>query len=331
MSSLRFYILIFLLAATVMADRTDDFSEEEDYTIEVVSIFFSTISFLGSTFIVVMYLRHPELRSFIFQIVVWISASDMIYSLANALGNPSDGTDACYAQAVMIQFFGLSSMLWTVAIAFTVDQVYLKGKSLDDATQLKKNFHLFVWPASTLLTILPATTGNYGSATGWCWIDVKHNADWGTTWRFLCFYVPLWAVAVYNLTVYYRVRVALNEAIEQGGSKAGSVQRMQRLIYYPLVLVGCYFFGTINRIENIFAKPVYVLVVFHTIGMSSQGTLNALVYGLSPSVKQVIMKEYCGGKGVQLNDEFSEGKSEGLVDISVDDFKRQMTEEGDEV
>jgi len=257
----------------------------------IVSIFFSAISFCGSSFIVITYLRYPMLRSFIFQLVVWISASDIMYSIGNAIGNPSDGSAACYVQAVFIEFFGMSSALWTACIAYVVDRVYLKGRQLGEATSLKRGFHIFVWGLSALLTILPATTGNYGPSTGWCWIDVSSNPTAGTAWRFICFYLPLWAVVGYNLSVYIKVNRALNEAGAGDGGNA-NIRQIQRMIYYPLVLVICYIFGTISRIQQLFGPPVYGLVILHTIGMSSQGTLNAIVYGLTPSVKNLLFGKH---------------------------------------
>eukprot|EP00470_Lotharella_oceanica_P013337 CAMPEP_0170182584 /NCGR_PEP_ID=MMETSP0040_2-20121228/28293_1 /TAXON_ID=641309 /ORGANISM="Lotharella oceanica, Strain CCMP622" /LENGTH=341 /DNA_ID=CAMNT_0010428051 /DNA_START=181 /DNA_END=1204 /DNA_ORIENTATION=- len=242
-----------------------------------------------------------------------------MYSIANAIGNPSDGSAACYTQAIMIQFFGLSSMLWTVTIAYTVDRVYLKGRSIEEAAEIKKTFHYIVWGISLLLTILPATTGNYGQSTGWCWIDVKENAEAGTAWRFVTFYIPLWLVAGYNLSVYAHVRSALNAAVEQGGENAGNIAGLQRMVYYPLVLVVCYIFGTISRIQQIFGPPVYGLVILHTIGMSSQGTLNALVYGLTPSVKRVMCGE--GSKLDEPSVQNVDRMDDGLVSVGLDDAK----------
>lgn len=253
-----------------------------------------------------MYLRYPDLRTFVFQLVVWISASDIVYSIANGIGNPRDGTDACYVQAIFIQFFGLASIMWTATIAYTVEQVYLKDdspiKTLEDAARLKMTFHYIIWPVVTLCTILPATTGNYGSAAGWCWIDVIKNSTAGTVWRFFCFYIPLWAVCIYNLVVYAKVRKRLQETAEREGKLPDRVKRLTRLVYYPLILVVCYIFGTINRIVSIFSRPVFGIVIIHAVGMSSQGTLNAIVYGMNPQVKNKIRAIF----GYEDQEDFSE-------------------------
>jgi len=74
------------------------------------------------------------------------------------------------------------------------------------------------------------------------------------------------------------------------------------MVYYPMVLVGCYFFGTISRIQQIFGPPVFALVILHTIGMSSQGTFNALVYGLSPSVKSALFGKHGGDVPPSINE-----------------------------
>eukprot|EP00466_Bigelowiella_natans_P019539 jgi/Bigna1/82070/fgenesh1_pg.87_\ len=158
-------IILGLCGSVYGADTEDNFTAkkmrfaalfQQDQTIVTVAAVFSVFSFIGSSFIVFMYLRHPKLRSLMFRLVVWISVSDIISSLGllfgTALphelthfllyafrlrvgpwlrahprissllpGNPSDGSGACYAQAVLTQLFQIASMLWTVAVALVAD------------------------------------------------------------------------------------------------------------------------------------------------------------------------------------------------------------------
>eukprot|EP00954_Amorphochlora_amoebiformis_P017894 1322288-Amorphochlora_amoeboformis.AAC.1 len=60
-----------------------------------------------------------------------------------------------------------------------------------------------------------------------------------------------------------------------------------------------------------------MLVVLHTIGMSSQGTLNALVYGLTPAVKKVLCND--GRKVLEAPsvEDVNRG-DDGLVSVELD-------------
>eukprot|EP01006_Ploeotia_vitrea_P026309 TRINITY_DN59281_c0_g1_i1.p2 TRINITY_DN59281_c0_g1~~TRINITY_DN59281_c0_g1_i1.p2 ORF type:complete len:284 (-),score=133.68 TRINITY_DN59281_c0_g1_i1:48-899(-) len=228
-----------------------------------------------------------------------ISLSDVFYSIGNMMANPSEGSAACYIQALLISYFELSSMFWTVAIAYTLHQTIIKGNMSFATHDLQANmklFHQLCWGVPLVLTILPFTTDSYGRAGAWCWISTERGGDAaaGTAWRFIQFYLPLWACIGYNSWVYFHVSkklVVLRQSIPESGGDANarSYQMLERVKFYPLVLVLCYLFGTINRIYQIFGNPVFWLAVLHTLGASSQGIGNSIVYGLTPAVRSAFL------------------------------------------
>jgi hypothetical protein len=75
---------------------------------------------------------------------------------------------------------------------------------------------------------------------------------------------------------------------QRAGSE-GTNARLLRVQYYPMVLVACYLFATVNRIYEAAGGTSFALTLLHTIGASSQGTLNAAVYGLTPQVRQALV------------------------------------------
>lgn len=68
------------------------------------------------------------------------------------------------------------------------------------------------------------------------------------------------------------------------------VQVLNRWGYYPLILIGSWFFGTINRIHD-FIEPehkVFWLSVLD-VGMAAlMGLFNSVAYGLNSSVRRAI-------------------------------------------
>jgi len=63
-----------------------------------------------------------------------------------------------------------------------------------------------------------------------------------------------------------------------------------KLQFYPIILVFIWIFALINRLYESFSggKQVFALFLLQKALSSSQGALNALVYGLSPEVRAVI-------------------------------------------
>lgn len=270
-----------------------------------------------------------------------ISVSDLGYSIGAFFGDPDDDSSLCTTQAIMISFFELSSVLWTTMIAFTLTTL-IKDQT-KDVTQLIGRMHAFCWGVPLLLALLPLTTSSYGDSGGWCWI---RTSEWGSFWRFLQFYVPLWLAFGYNSIVYFRVQPRIQELLRaaqqqqmqsvdsgndpsielaprgdgrgdagvakeeedmvvavlppqqkldgEGSNNSNRFSRLARIKYYPLVLIFCYAAGSANRILQVFFPPMFWLSVVHTIGASSQGTLNSLVYGLTPAVQQVLLHSRVG-------------------------------------
>ena len=66
-----------------------------------------------------------------------------------------------------------------------------------------------------------------------------------------------------------------------------NLKSMRRLGTFPLILVGCWFFATVNRVYELFdAPPSLLLYVLQVVTSSLMGLLNALVYGMAPSVRR---------------------------------------------
>ena len=72
---------------------------------------------------------------------------------------------------------------------------------------------------------------------------------------------------------------------------------MRRMILYPMVLVVCFAPVTIKRVYDIINpdKPVFILAFLAAIFLGCIGTLNALIYGFTDSVRQTITQKCCRG------------------------------------
>jgi hypothetical protein len=126
--------------------------------------------------------------------------------ISSVLGNPADNDAVCQFQAITRSLAQLGALGFALSLAFILHFAVLKQDRRFQPDQISQwRFHIFLTNCfvTILLTILPLFTSSYGPSGGWCWIinsTVVSNA-----WRFICWYVYLWAAECYCCYVYYRV------------------------------------------------------------------------------------------------------------------------------
>lgn len=280
----------------------------EARTLELINITMASLSFLGSSFIMFCYFNFKDLRTFAFQLVFFVSCSDFILSIGNFLGDAggqdshlgsSDGL--CTLQSIFISYGQLSSVLWSGAIAFTLHQAFLNRREDFSGQRISKYTYWYVgvcFGLPLIVTFLPFATDSYGDTGGWCWIVQFNEA--GTLWRLLQFYIPLWFVVAYNTYVYVSVYQRLRD-MDAARPNPQAAAMMSKIKYYPLVLVVCEFWASVNAIYEAVnglrsgEQFVMWLNVLQITFASSIGMVNALVYGLTPNVYLEIRK-MCSGE-----------------------------------
>lgn len=253
----------------------------------------SSLSLLGSGFIVLCYLLFKELRKFSFKLVFYLALSDLLCSFFSIVGDPSNGL-FCYTQGYSTHFFCVASFLWTTTIAFTLHRTVVKHKT--DVEDFEPMFHLYVWGTSLVVTVIRSIGNNHGQLGAWCWTQTGRT---GTAVHFLTFYGPLWASILFNGTTYFQVIRMLNNATRMAVGMSDrphqsdtrvDMKALNRWGYYPLILIGSWAFSTINRIHD-FIEPghkIFWLTVLD-IGISAlMGLFNSIAYGLNSSVRRAI-------------------------------------------
>lgn len=270
------------------------FTKDQAGTLETINIIVSIFSILGSMFVMGCYFRFNDLRNFAFYLVFMVAVSDFFYSIGFFLGDAggNDDThlgassDLCTLQSILISYFGLTSLFWSVSIAYTLHQGFLKENPSFKPSEIDKHrvkFMVACWCIPVVLSLLPLTTESYGDTGGWCWImssETKH-----AVWRFVQFYVLNWFAVCYNIYVFYNIQKKI-KAIEDAPAQANKT--LARLRMYPMVLIICHFFGTIVAFYELGTGGDlnYGLNITQIIFSSSLGFVNALVYGLTPEIKE---------------------------------------------
>ncbi|CAA6664644.1 unnamed protein product [Spirodela intermedia] len=247
-----------------------------------VNLSASTLSLVGSAFIVLCYLLFKELRKFSFTLIFFSLSRD-----------PSNGF-FCYAQDYSAHFFCVASFLWTTTIAFTLHRTVVRHKT--DVEDLGSLFHLYVWGTSLALTVVRSIGNDYGRLGTWCWTETART---GKAIHFITFYIPLWGAILYNGITYFQVirtlknltqmAVGMSDQSYQFGSRT-DMKALKRWGYYPLILIGSWAFGTINRVHD-FINPGHRLFWLSVldVGLAAlMGLFNSIAYGLNSSVRRAI-------------------------------------------
>nr|XP_023872856.1 G-protein coupled receptor 1-like [Quercus suber]POE85320.1 g-protein coupled receptor 1 [Quercus suber] len=141
-------------------------SAHDRHVLTAVSAGASSLSFVGSGFIVLCYVLFKELRKFSFKLVFYLALSDMLCSFFNMVGDPSKGF-FCFAQDYSTHFFCVASFLWTTTIAFTLHRTVVRHKT--DVEDLEAMFHLYVWGTSLVMTVIRSFGNNHGHLGASCY------------------------------------------------------------------------------------------------------------------------------------------------------------------
>jgi hypothetical protein len=243
------------------------------------------LSMIASMFIIVMFFCYKDLRVITFRLVFYMSVADILDGAAYLL--PSEGV-YCYLQAIGNTVFPLSSVLWSSVMAYCLYRVVIiKDYNL---LRFEKLYLVYAYGLPLLFLVPPAATGTFGYAQGWCWITAEDETYIvGSVLRLVCFYIPLWAVIVFNLVVYCKIGRELNKELGMM-SEDGDMRRalVRRLVFYPIILIVSYSFVTVKRIYD-FMRPEGASVTLTIIALVFQcavGLLNAVVYGYSDAVRE---------------------------------------------
>jgi hypothetical protein len=142
----------------------------------------STLSSAGSLGIIVAYLTifRSELSK-ITSVVFYVAVSNLLTSLGSLVGEPVDGSFACFWEGFVTNVFTLSSIYWCTIISHILDNIVCRGRSV----KLVWQFHAIAWGIPTLVTFLPYVNASYGSPGGLGWCFIVPNSDGST---------PGWAV-----------------------------------------------------------------------------------------------------------------------------------------
>ena len=285
---------------------------DEEATLEKARRYSAIPSLVASAAVLLIIARVPSVRTFASALVACLAAADVLRDVACLLGGTSDGW-LCTTSAVVSQFADLSTLAWSVAISCVMRRAVLRST---DSQQHLVKIALACTLGPGVLTALPATTHSYGHAGhGWCWISGSGAV--GTAWRFLTYYVWVWLAIGYCAVSAVQVRRALQRMVDAAAlahvdAPTATTGPNSRLLLYPLVMIGCYTFPTLNRLQNALApRPSYYLYMLHAVSQNMFGLGCFVVFVSTPLVRRGIGEVLADRRSFWLR--FADGTPGGLL------------------
>jgi len=243
--------------------------------IECLALVTSTVSLLGSCFILISYYIFPTLKKLAFHLIAMVALCDALAATTSFFGHPKNPV-LCNFQALADNFFAVGSFLWYASIVIIIHliiQVKLWKPPL-------RKMHCVVWSTSALCALLPLTTTSYGpDAICRCWIKSDST---GAVMQLITFYFPLWVTAGFILYVVFRMRAQGQNLLIILETESTIFKRLR---FYPYVLLVCYTFATINRIYMTISGDVSLpLTVLHVFFTRISGFVNFVLFGCNSQI-----------------------------------------------
>ena len=300
-------------------------------TVNIVLRISSGLSIAGALFIIVSHILFSDLRKFSRKLIAYVAVADIGAAVAwmasSFLTMPSDdlvgntlaggwSTVGCFVQGLALQFFMLSSALWTSCFAFHLYLVIWCYNKVNDPTRMECTYRVIAWclPLLTVAYLVVVkfvhTTSHISIGPGaerpWCWIEndgvgTFHNPRWadvaGSAEQFALFYAPAFVAFVTNVIIYTFLFFKVHEVYffssqheDQYADEREELQRAKReramnwrvrrrLLLYLGVFIATASFGFAGRVYQL------AMAIAHSTEVSAQPPPLWLIYvdaGLGP-------------------------------------------------
>ncbi|XP_034028104.1 G-protein coupled receptor 157 [Thalassophryne amazonica] len=264
---------------------------------QMVVLLSCTLSFLGSSLIILTYILWSDLRTTPRSLLVCLSVSDWLSDVSYAYGVwrvfHAD-TLECVIQGAISTFANTSSFFWTVAIAVYL-YVFIVRASRRTADSLLVCFHLVSWGVPLTITVAALCMNKIGYdasevSVGWCWVRI-HAAD-RVLWMLLT--AKIWEFLAYLIlpVLYVLIRRHIHGAhavlseyhpILAGRPASNSFSAMadMKMTLIPIIFIALRIWSTVRFVLLLAGSPARqhpVLVTLHGIGNTLQGAANCVMF-----------------------------------------------------
>ena len=258
----------------------------------------SSFSISGSLFVLFVYWYFKDIRTFTFEVVIWLILSCLIDNSASLINLGLDqikNNSQCIIQGFIQITFDNSILIWAAIIGYTS---YMAVKDYNyliiNRSYLRKLYIIIAFICPIVLTLGLYYFDCIGPSGGWCWLDTEtENEDKQNLVKTLIvtMFFIMWIFLVINSYFIIKVVFLLNSAIETMSDPEKEIieKHTSKLKCYPIAMIICVLPSTINRLYTLITgnDSIY-LIYIQTVFDSLTGLIVSIIFGLSPAVKDSI-------------------------------------------
>ncbi len=266
------------------------FTESQILVLAIISKIVSSLSFLGSFYLIVRFYRNRRLtkKSLYHRIILYISIVDIIGSVNFFIGPWVFKNDvACTIQGFIVEMY-IAIPLWNIAHAVNVYMRVIKGWHADKAKALEPLYHLFAWSIPIVGGSIGVYRQVYKPVSSWCWYSADSvDLRFGTfySWVFLAMFVSI-AVAL-AVTLHVKKK-------QEGSTKSKAYLAGKRQVLYSLAILLTFGPSSLTRIVQLISGiQLFELTCFQVATLPLQGFANFLInYIMMQTTRKVKRKRY---------------------------------------
>jgi hypothetical protein len=201
----------------------------------------------------------------------------------------------CKVQGLLLYFTAMTRLAFTVVMA---NSIYSNHKDREDKFRNNEKIGLcIIFLIISIAAAIPFSTDSYGRGQTLCLIKVYGEGHtYGVIWRYTLYFVPVLSTVIYNCYVYYSLIkhvMGLQTLYDIEGSYLQDA--VKKLAFYPAILILVWIPGFINSIIEI-TNSDYVNIYSWSISaglISGMGFFNAIAYGMTSEVREVLFRSCC--------------------------------------
>jgi len=242
---------------------------DQIHIIQIIILATASLGLLGSLFIISTFLLFKEIRLFSTKLIFFLSLSDFMASICwFPFGSKAE--ILCVIQAMGLQFFLCSSLLWTMCISISLLLAFYSDKF--ETFELGRNFkyyHLLCWGIPLISVIICFAFGRYADEGPWCFLVPD------SLFR-LFYYIPLTIVFLVNFGTFVAIRLKITRF------KYSIEARMNTMVsFYLVAFLAAQLPSVTNGFQNFWqpSNPIFALYIFQSTFQPLQGFFNCIVYG----------------------------------------------------
>jgi hypothetical protein len=269
------------------------FTDQENQVLFISVSTCAGLSLIFSSIVVLMYLTFPELRTFGYRLVTYLSICDILVSIVYI--TPITPEIWCIIKACILVYGSTGRVILTYIIANSVYKSYTTQDH--HVEKYEKRYFLSANAILLVIIALPFTTDSYGNADTTCWIEAKGD-DYiqGNIWRGTLFYFPYIIITILVVSMYVKIIRSMKESLGKEVSSPSIISYtsnlIKRLRILPVFNFAVLIPGMVNRTYDLIwpDDPSIHLVMIADILEVSLGFANAVLFLHTPNVRCIISR-----------------------------------------